>query len=170
MWMVHPKLSIGSPDSVTLLPLSVSACWYVTLILLPLSDNSDYSSQVDFDRNGREIYREPEPAAEETQVAAPGGKSGSGGDIEEELMVFSGCKGKIIGSQGSVIKEIRASTGVTDIVLPPRPEDGEPRQRARDLVSITLKGSHAAVEMAKQKIMDIQDAWVGGTLKLDGYF
>ena len=60
----------------------------------PLLNNANSFSQVDFDRNGRKIYRKPEP--EGSSIADVGGSLEGSSDIEEELMVFSGCKGKII--------------------------------------------------------------------------
>ncbi|KAF2429304.1 hypothetical protein EJ08DRAFT_735073 [Tothia fuscella] len=117
----------------------------------------------DFESNGTEIVRaEPEKPAVTTDLkGGKGGKGGAGadsfGEISEEIEVFAGSKGKIIGPGGSMIKEIKAATGVFGIDLGPK--DIEPRPRARDPANITLKGTPAAVAKAKAMIMDIVDAW-----------
>jgi hypothetical protein len=75
------------------------------------------------------------------------------------MEVFYGATGKIIGTRGAKIQEIRKASGVTDIKMPAKSEDG-PRPKARELVSITIIGKGRAIANAKTLIQALVDEWV----------
>jgi hypothetical protein len=108
----------------------------------------------DFDKHGVEILY-PEVESED-EVAA--NKVGSNADIEEDMEIFAGSTRWIIGPGGAKLKEIKAISGVKDIQVPPKPEDGT-QQRARDLVTLTLKGTQAKIAKARELIKVIVDDW-----------
>jgi hypothetical protein len=113
------------------------------------------------------VREEPEkPAAKFGTKGRVGGHGGadSFGEIIEELEIFAGAKGKIIGPGGSMIKEIKEATGVYDIDMGPK--NVEPRPAARDPAIITLKGNPGAVSKAKDMINQIVSDWVSSTFTM----
>lgn len=72
---------------------------------------------------------------------------------------FAGASGAIIGPKGAKISEIKKSTGVKDIKMPAKNEDG-PRPKARDLVELTIVGKGRAVAKAREMIQAVVDEWV----------
>lgn len=75
------------------------------------------------------------------------------------MEVFSGATGKIIGAKGAKIQEIKKTSGVTDIKMPAKNEDG-PRPKARELVNITIIGKGRAIATARTLIQAVVDEWV----------
>ncbi len=107
-----------------------------------------------YDQNG--VYNPPP----EPEVDAPSDvDTGSQEETEEEMQVFSGATGKIIGPKGSKIQEIKAASVVTDIKMPAKNEDGS-RPKARELVIITITGKPRAIAKAKKLIQEVVDEWV----------
>jgi predicted RNA-binding protein YlqC (UPF0109 family) len=78
---------------------------------------------------------------------------------EEQMEVYCGSTGKIIGPKGAKIQEIRKASGVTDIKMPAKNEDG-PRPKARDLVHLTIIGKGRAIKTARDLIQAVVDEWV----------
>lgn len=75
------------------------------------------------------------------------------------MEVFQGATGKIIGTRGAKIQEIKKTSGVTDIKMPAKNEDG-PRPKARELVNITIIGKGRAIATARTLIQAVVDEWV----------
>ena len=76
------------------------------------------------------------------------------------MSVFMGSTGKIIGPKGAKIIEIKQASKVTDIKMPPKGEDGEPRPKARSLVDITIIGKSRAIAKARELVQEVVDQWV----------
>ena len=76
------------------------------------------------------------------------------------MEVFQGATGKIIGPKGAKIQEIKKTSGVTDVKMPAKSEDG-PRPKARELVNVTIIGKGRAIATAKTLIQAVIDEWVG---------
>ena len=108
----------------------------------------------DFDKNGIEIYHEPEP---ESADEAGGGGVNSNGVIEEAFQVYAGCTGAIIGPGGAKIKEIKANSGIVNIEMPEKKPDGP---RGKTLVDVTLKGTKSSIKKAKKILEDFMAEWV----------
>jgi predicted RNA-binding protein YlqC (UPF0109 family) len=87
------------------------------------------------------------------------GDNDSQEEREESMEVFCGSTGKIIGPKGAKIQEIKKTSGVTDIKMPAKSEDG-PRPKARDPVNITIIGKGRAIATAKSLIQAVVDEWV----------
>ena len=75
------------------------------------------------------------------------------------MEVFHGATGRIIGGRGAKIQEIKKTSGVTDIKMPAKNEDG-PRPKARELVNITIIGKGRAIATARTLIQAVVDEWV----------
>jgi hypothetical protein len=75
------------------------------------------------------------------------------------MSIFSGASGKIIGPKGAKIQEIKTTSGVKDIKMPAKNEDGT-RPKARDLVELTIIGKPSAIEKARELIQEVVDEWV----------
>jgi hypothetical protein len=75
------------------------------------------------------------------------------------MEVFFGATGKIIGTKGAKIQEIKKTSGVTDIKMPAKSEDG-PRPKARELVNITIIGKGRAIATTRTLIQAVVDEWV----------
>lgn len=75
------------------------------------------------------------------------------------LEVFYGSTGRIIGPKGAKIQEIKKTSGVTDIKMPAKSEDG-PRPKAREPVNITIIGKGRAIATARNLIQAVVDEWV----------
>jgi hypothetical protein len=75
------------------------------------------------------------------------------------MSVYSGSTGKIIGSKGAKIQEIRKASNVKDIKMPAKNEDGT-RPKARELVEITIIGKPRAIAKARELIQEVVNKWV----------
>jgi hypothetical protein len=109
-----------------------------------------------YEKNGTYI---PEPELEVVEGGNKDGDNDSQEEREELMEVFYGCTGKIIGPKGAKIQEIKKTSGVTDIKMPAKSEDG-PRPKARELVNVTIIGKGRAIATAKTLIQAVVDEWV----------
>lgn len=98
--------------------------------------------------------------AQGTRGAPGGGKrneNDTGSDyVEEEMEVFSGANGKIIGTRGASINEIREISGCV-VDMPPK--NNNTQREAHELVVITLKGTVQQIAEARRLIQEIVDNW-----------
>lgn len=116
----------------------------------------------DFDKFGDVKHHEPLIDDARAAGAGAGNASGAADDgtiIEVPMPVFAGCTGKIIGTQGAKIKEIKAATHVAEINMPAKVE-GPDRPRGRAFVDVGLKGTLTQINAAKVMIQEVMDEWV----------
>lgn len=111
----------------------------------------------EFYKDGSEIPRD-EPEIVEGGADA-GGDTGSQEIVEDNIAVYSGSIGQIIGPKGAKIKEIKDASKVVAINTPAKDEDG-PRPKARDYVDVEIKGTQYNINKAKALIQAVVDEWV----------
>ncbi len=111
-----------------------------------------------YNQYGDEAPEIPDPKAPIDDVAGDDAADNDNTEVEDEIEVFAGCSGKIIGPKGAKIQEIRAASGVKDIKMPEKDENNRPR--ARDLVQIKLIGTKRACKKDATLILDVQKEWV----------
>jgi hypothetical protein len=98
---------------------------------------------------------EPEPVVEDEA-----GASESQEEREEQMSIYVGSTGKIIGPKGAKITEIKKASNVKDIKMPAKNDDGAPRPKARELVKVTIIGKPRAIAKAREMIQEVVDKWV----------
>ena len=109
-----------------------------------------------YEKNGDQ--KPPEPTLIAEAEDARGNESQE--EREEKMSVFMGSTGKIIGPKGAKINEIKLASGVKDVKMPPKRDEGEPRPKARSLVEVTIIGKPRTIAKARELIQRVVDEWV----------
>ncbi|KAL2061315.1 hypothetical protein VTL71DRAFT_7588 [Oculimacula yallundae] len=107
-----------------------------------------------YNRDGSQAIEIVEPSAPGVAEAAEDDNDPT--EIEEPMEIPAGCTGIIIGPKGSKMQELKNQSGVVNIQMPER---AEPKPKAREPVTMFLKGRKSAINKAKALIEAIVQEW-----------